>query len=177
MNMTDAGKAALYLRWILEDLQIIQTQPTEILADNTGAIQLCNAGKPTRRTRHVEQKQFIILQWTDDEYIKFIQTPTDSNYSDTLSKQTARTKFYEHTDVFMGRRKPAYATLTDKLHNNNKTEQSNQKEKEETTREQTNQKEKEAGTNNIIHFLSFSTSDNVNTEYDINNNPLYDLLQ
>ena len=48
MNMTDAGKAALYMRWILEDIGIIQTQPTPILADNAGAVQLCNAQRPTR---------------------------------------------------------------------------------------------------------------------------------
>ena len=47
VNMTDAGKAALYLRWILEELNIIQTKPTPILADNAGAIALCNAQKPT----------------------------------------------------------------------------------------------------------------------------------
>ena len=53
-------------------------------------------------------KHFVILQWTDDKFINFIDTKTDENYSDSLSKPTARTKFYEHTDIFMGRRKPAY---------------------------------------------------------------------
>ena len=70
----------------------------------------------------------------------------------------------------MGRRKPAYATFTNRLHNNehNKTKQPNQKEKEETTTD---------GANNIMHYMSFSTSNNVSTEYNINDNPLYDLLQ
>ena len=53
-------------------------------------------------------KHFVILQWTDDKFINFIDTKTDENYSDSLSKPTARTKFYEHTDIFMGRRRPAY---------------------------------------------------------------------
>ena len=54
-------------------------------------------------------KHFVILQWTDDKFINFIDTKTDENYSNSLSKPTARTKFYEHTDIFMGRRWPAYA--------------------------------------------------------------------
>jgi hypothetical protein len=37
-NMADAGKAALYLRWILEEIDIIMDAPTPILADNQGAV-------------------------------------------------------------------------------------------------------------------------------------------
>jgi hypothetical protein len=58
-------------------------------------------------------KHFIILQWTGDKFIDFVDTSTDENYSDSLSKPTGRTKFQEHTDVFMGRRKPAYTTYID----------------------------------------------------------------
>jgi hypothetical protein len=56
---------------------------------------------------------FIILQWTDDKSIDFVDTSTDENYSDSLSKPTGRTKFYEHTDVFMGRCKSAYTSYID----------------------------------------------------------------
>ena len=157
--MTDAGKAALYMRWILEDLSIVQFQPTLIHADNAGAIHLCNAQRPTRRTRHVDQKFFIILQWTDDEFLKFIQTPTDQNYSDSLSKPTARTKFYEHTDIFMGRRKPAYTSFINS-----------------TTPLQQQPTPTNHKVTNIIHYISFSTSSNMNKTHTILNNPLYDLL-
>ena len=91
-NIVDAGKAALYLKWILEELGIIMTTPTPIHADNQAAIRMANDQKPTRRTRHVEMKHFVILQWTDDKFINFIDTKTDENYSDSLSKPTARTK-------------------------------------------------------------------------------------
>jgi hypothetical protein len=77
--------------------------PTPILADKQGAVRLANAQQPTRRTQCVEMKHFILLQWTDDKFIDFVDTLTDENYSDSLSNPTGRTKFYEHTDVFMGR--------------------------------------------------------------------------
>ena len=108
VNMADAGKAALYIRWILEEIGLIQIDPTPICADNQGAIYMANAHKPTRRTRHVEVKNFVILQWTDDDYIDFVETPTRNMHSNSLSKVTDRTKFYEHMDVLMGRRKPQY---------------------------------------------------------------------
>ena len=109
-NMADAGKVALYLRWILEELGIIMDSPTPIHADNQGAIRMANAQQPTRRTRHAEMKHFVILQWTDDKFINFIDTKTDENYSDSLSKPTSKTKFYEHTDIFMRQRRPSYTT-------------------------------------------------------------------
>jgi hypothetical protein len=41
-NMADAGKAAVYLRWLLEEIGIIMDAPTPILADNQGAVRLAN---------------------------------------------------------------------------------------------------------------------------------------
>jgi hypothetical protein len=43
--MADAGKAALYLRWILEEIGVIMDAPTPILANNQGVVRLANAVK------------------------------------------------------------------------------------------------------------------------------------
>lgn len=106
--MTDAGKAALYLRSILEELKLEQLCPTDIKVDNRGARQLTNAQQPSRRTRHIDMRDFCILQWTEEELILFTDIPTAYNVSDSISKPTGRTKFYEHMDIMMGRRKPTY---------------------------------------------------------------------
>jgi hypothetical protein len=107
-NQTDGGKAALYLRSILEQLKLEQILATEILADNRGARQLSNARQPTRRTRHVDMKYFVILEWTEEERIAFSDVKTQNNFSDSLTKPTGRVKHYEHNDIMMGRRRPAY---------------------------------------------------------------------
>ena len=75
-----------------------------------------NSQQPTRRTRHVEMKHFVILQWTDDKFINFIDTKTDENSSDSLSKPPSWTKFYEHTGIFMGRQQPAYTDSITRPH-------------------------------------------------------------
>jgi hypothetical protein len=108
--MTDAGKAALYIRSILEELQLEQVLPTQIAVDNRGARQLSNAQQPTKRTRHVDMKEFVILQWTEEEQITFEDVPSARNPSDSLSKPTGRVKFYEHRDILMGRRRPQYVS-------------------------------------------------------------------
>jgi hypothetical protein len=67
--MTDAGKAALYLRSILEELNLKQPHPRGILVDNRGACQLTNVQQPTRRTHHIDMRDFCILEWTEEEQI------------------------------------------------------------------------------------------------------------
>jgi hypothetical protein len=108
--MTDAGKAALYIRSILEELQLEQVLPTQIAVDNRGARQLSNAQQPTKRTRHVDMKEFVILQWTEEEQITFEDVPSARNPSDSLSKPAGHVKFYEHRDILMGQRRPQYVS-------------------------------------------------------------------
>ena len=110
--MTDAGKAALYLRSILEELCLEQCLATKIDVDNRAGRQLTNAQQPTRRIRHIDMKDFCILQWTEEERIIYQDVSSALNVSDSLSKPTGCTKFYEHTDVMMGRRKPNYVKST-----------------------------------------------------------------
>ena len=95
---------------------------TASLADNHEAVEMANVHHPTRRTRHVEIKHFVILQWTNDEFINFIETRSDENYSDSLSKPTGRTKFYEHSDIFMGRQRPQYTQNTQNTFTNTDNE-------------------------------------------------------
>jgi hypothetical protein len=80
-----------------------------IHADNNGAIQMSNAHQPTKRTRHVAIKSFAILQWTEEDLIKYEKIASAINPSDSLTKMTGRYKFYEHFDILMGYRRPDYA--------------------------------------------------------------------
>jgi hypothetical protein len=106
--MTDAGRAALYTQSIMEELQLEQTLPTQIKVDNRGAQGMTNAQQPTKRTRHVDIKEFVILQWTEEERITYENVPSVLNPSDSLSKPTGHTKFYEHRDILVGRWRPQY---------------------------------------------------------------------
>jgi hypothetical protein len=111
-SMADAGKAALYLRSLLSDMGFVQELPTEIQADNHGALQMATAQQPTRRTRHIDMKQFVILQWSEEDLISFTDCPSALLMADSMTKQTGRTKFYEHMDIIMGRRKPRFSPTT-----------------------------------------------------------------
>jgi hypothetical protein len=108
-SMADVGKAALCLRSLLSDMGFVQEFPTQMQADNRGAMQMATAQQPTRRTRHVDMKQFVILQWSEEDLISFTDCPSALLVADSVTKQTGRTKFYEHMDAIMGRRKPKFS--------------------------------------------------------------------
>ena len=49
----DAGKIILYLRSILDEIDIAQTEATILSEDDSGAIMMANAGMPTQRTIYI----------------------------------------------------------------------------------------------------------------------------
>jgi hypothetical protein len=104
----EAGKTTLYLRSILHELGFSQYLPTILYEDNTGALHMANAQQPTRRTRHMDTKYFAIQDWVEHDQLDVTQIGTALNISDAFTKALGRIKFYEQTDVIMGRRTPPY---------------------------------------------------------------------
>jgi hypothetical protein len=92
------------------------TKTTEVTANETSAQNMGvfggNMSKPTGRTRHVDMKQFVVLQWSEEDLISFTDCPCALLAADSLTKQTGRTKFYEHMDIVMGRRRPNFSPAT-----------------------------------------------------------------
>jgi hypothetical protein len=113
-NMADAGKVALYLRYILEEIGIIMDKPTPNLADNQGAVRLANAHQPTRRMRHVEMKHFITVQWTDDKFIDFVDTSTDEKYSEFSEQANRKDKILREGENENGHIHPILIILNQK---------------------------------------------------------------
>jgi hypothetical protein len=105
---SEAGKTTLYLRSILHELGFSQYLPTVLYEDNTGALHMANAQQPTRRTRHMDTKYFAIQDWVEHDQLDVTQIGTALNISDAFTKALGRIKFYEQTDVIMGRRIPPY---------------------------------------------------------------------
>ena len=68
--MTDAGKAALFIWWIMDELQIYQYLPTPITCDNHSTMKMANAQQPNWQTQHGEMKYFAVLQLTEDKFLK-----------------------------------------------------------------------------------------------------------
>ena len=101
----EAGKTILYLRSILYELGYQQYKPTTLYIDNHGALFMANAEQPTRRTRHMDTKMFAIQDWTKEEKLILKEVNTKDNAADHFTKALGRIKFYEQTDIIMGRKR------------------------------------------------------------------------
>ena len=108
---TDAGKAILYVRTILEELGLTQKDATVLHIDNNGALNMANQQQPTKRTRHIDIKQFVIQEWVERDLIFLRRITTTDNYADAFTKTLGRTLHYRHFDYIMGRIRPAYADI------------------------------------------------------------------
>ena len=106
----EAGKYILYLRTILEQIGIPQTEATTLYEDNQGALLMANAKRPTKRTRHVDVKYFVIQQWVENDLLTLEHIATADNYADAITKSLGRNLQYRHMDFIMGKLRPDYAS-------------------------------------------------------------------
>ncbi len=109
MAAAEAGKHILYLRSILDEVGLPQDDATILYEDNQGALLLANAQKPTKRTRHMDIKAFVIQEWIEKDLLDIRRICTSDNYSDGMTKPLGRTLFYHHNNYVMGRIVPTYA--------------------------------------------------------------------
>jgi hypothetical protein len=56
----------------------------------------------------MDTKYFAIQDWVEHDQLDVTQIGTALNISDAFTKALGRIKFYEQTDVIMGRRTPPY---------------------------------------------------------------------
>ena len=107
----DAGKAILYVRSILSEINLPQDQATTLYIDNNGALLMGNAQQPTRRTRHMDLKTFSIIDWVKRDLLIMQRIKSSDNCADVMTKQTGKQLFHRHFDYIMGRIVPDYVNL------------------------------------------------------------------
>ena len=104
----EAGKYILYLCSILHDIGMAQDEATILYEDNQGSLLMAQAQQPTKRTRHIDIKHFVLQDWCEQDLILIKRINTTDNSSDILTKATARTTFYRHTEYIQGKVIPEY---------------------------------------------------------------------
>ena len=106
---TEAAKYILHIRTILQEIGLRQEEATILFEDNQGALMMANAQRPTKRTRHMDIKHFIIQDWVAEDLLCLHRIPTADNFSDAMTKALGGTLFYRHMNYIMGRIVPEYA--------------------------------------------------------------------
>ena len=106
----EAGKYILYLRSILQDMGMTQHEATILYEDNQGSLLMAQAQQPTKRMRHIDIKHFVLQDWCEQDLITIKRINTTDNSSDIMTKATARTTFYRHTEYIEGNIISEYVT-------------------------------------------------------------------
>ena len=102
------AKELLHIRSILIQLDVPQDGPSMIYEDNTAAIMMANAGKPTTRTRHIDIQYFTLQEWIQHGDISLQHIPGVINPADSLTKTLFRLLFWRHITRLMGYTGPLY---------------------------------------------------------------------
>ena len=98
----------LYVRSILDDMGIDQTEATQMFEDNQGCLQLAVEGQPTKRSRHIEVREFAVMDWVERDLLNIVRVETANNSADAFTKALSKILFHRHFDLIMGKHKPLY---------------------------------------------------------------------
>ena len=69
---------------------------------------MANAQQPTKRTRHMDIKNFALQDWVKEDLLQLIRINTSDNWSDVMTKATGRVLFYRHMNYVLGKIIPTY---------------------------------------------------------------------
>ena len=97
-----AAKTARYLRSVLHELGMTQTEPTPIFEDNQSTIKIVNNNVPTERTRHMDIRYFALQDWVQDKTVVLEHIPGILNPSDDLTKPLGWVLHARHCRRIMG---------------------------------------------------------------------------
>eukprot|EP00253_Pinus_taeda_P021128 PITA_21128 len=88
----EATKEIVWLRKILEDLQVKKVQSTPLMIDNTLAIKLAKNPKFHDRTKHINTKYHLIRHHVEAKTIHLHHCSTNEKIADIFTKALGREK-------------------------------------------------------------------------------------
>jgi hypothetical protein len=86
LTAVTASKMAKFLRWILIELGLPQSDATRLYKDNAATIMMANAKRPTERSRHVDIQNVALQQWVQNNDALLKHVNGTINPSDAMTK-------------------------------------------------------------------------------------------
>ena len=99
MAQKTATTEAVWLRGLLQELGLRDEAPTEIWADNQGAIKLASNPEYHRRTKHIRIQYHYTRECVANGEIKFRYVSTKDMAADGLTKSLPEAKFTHFTSL------------------------------------------------------------------------------
>ena len=101
-SATEAIKDAAYLKVMLNDLGLRGDEPIPIHEDNSACVKMCGQNlKKFNKARHYVQRVNFLQERIDDRTAVLIQTPTEEEIADALTKPLAFPQFKKFRDILV----------------------------------------------------------------------------
>ena len=107
----DAGRSILYVRSILDEINMPQDAATSLYIDNNGALLMGNAQQPTRRTKHMDLKKFALQDWVERDLLILKRINTSDSFTDPLTKPMGKELHARHNEYLLGKIIPLFASV------------------------------------------------------------------
>ena len=88
-------------RLLLSEMGLMQSKPTPLYVDNSGAVELSRDRKSCHRSRHVDRRFFKVRELSYLGEVRVEHIHTDENASDILTKPLIGDKFVKHRNYLL----------------------------------------------------------------------------
>ena len=102
MELSESAKEAMFLRYLLRDIQLTQTKPTVLLEDNQSAIALSNSAITNNRTKHIDIKYHFVREKVLTSDVRVEYCPTEFMLADVFTKPLAAPRHAMLCKAIMG---------------------------------------------------------------------------
>lgn len=112
VGAVEAGKLALYIRSILDNLGITQESATPLYEESTNAaIAISNTIRLTSHTHHMDIKYFALMAWVATDQLVFMSISNHDNPTNELIKSLGPYLFRRNSTTLLGKRKSIYCNF------------------------------------------------------------------
>ena len=93
----------IFIKMILEFLNVEIEKPIKVFCDNVGAIYMSNNAKAGARTKHIDVRYHHVREYIVDGIVDIIFVRSEENDADIFTKNVGKKPFMKHTEKFMTR--------------------------------------------------------------------------
>jgi hypothetical protein len=101
VSISEVCMDIMYIKSILEFLDIMVELPIIAHVDNIGAIYMSNNATTSTRTKHVDTRYHYVKEYVEDGIVKVILVKSRDNKSDIFTKNTNQETYERHTEGYV----------------------------------------------------------------------------
>ena len=99
--MVQAVQEMMYVKKLIESMELKVKLPMIVQCDNKGAVDLANGWSANGGTKHMEVKVMYLRELKEKGYLRVEWQPTANNTSDIFTKNLDTTSFKKHRETLM----------------------------------------------------------------------------